>query len=175
MESTLQLYLRLKIDQKDDFLDLQLQKRGFKLTKKSGSGIETFRNYYYEMTGAPGGPQISFKIMPGKGTTQIIAIQLAPDIHPKHLERLFSYIKNFATVVPLDLMDMDIRNKIYEQLHQQGKVDAYYVGLTAEEQLEVERQAFIPIDHKLFLERLQSVGVKEISADQGGRAPDLDK
>jgi hypothetical protein len=161
MESPILLYLRLRIDQKDDFLDIQLQKRGFKLKKKSGSGIETFRNYYYEMTGAPGGPQI-------------IAIQLPPDIHPKHLERLFSSIKDLATVVPLDLLDMDARNKIYEQLHQLGKVDAYYVGLTAEEQLEVERQAFIPIDHKLFLERLQSESAKAVAEDEGGRAPDLD-
>jgi len=169
------LYLRLKLEQKDDYLDLQLQKRGFKLTKKTGEGLESFRNYYYEMTGAASKLEVSFKLMPGKNTTQTISLSLSTDIDPKHIKSLFENIKELSTRMPLDLLDLKRRNIIYEKLHKEGKVNAFYVGLDKEEQLKVEEQAYIPLDSELFLEQNNMGYAEESNEDKGGeRAPDLD-
>lgn len=174
MEPTRLLYLRLRLAQKDAYLDVQLQKGGFKLTKKTGIGLESFRNYFYEMTGAPGALEVSFKIMPGKHTTQIVSLSLAPDIHPKHVERLFTQLSDLSTRIPLDLLDLNVRNKIYKRLHEEGKVNEFYVGLDQGEQLVVEQQAYIPLDAALFLGKEKEEVVQESPRLEGERAPDWD-
>jgi len=174
MESTKLLYLKFKIAQRDDYLDSQLQKRGFKLTKKTGNGLESFRNYYYEMTEAPNALEVSFKIMPGKNTTKTVTISLSPDVHTKHIEDLFLNLNDLSTRLSFDLLDLTARNKIYEGLHKEGKVDAFYIGLDEAGQLEVEQQAYIPLDADSFL----GVKKEDIAQDtlrlEGERAPDLD-
>ncbi len=166
------LYLKLKLEHKEDFLDLQLQKRGFQLLNKTGTGLEQFRNYYYSLPDAPEACEVHFKLVPGKNTTNTITISLMPAITNDQVTAVFERMKAFAKSIPLDLLDLKLRNRFYQQLFEQGVVNAYYVGLNEEEQLEVEKKAYIPIDAILFLQRVRT---PELVAEDGQRAPDLDK
>ena len=169
------LYLQLKLEQKEDYLDLQLQKSGFDLSEKRGEGIESFRKYQYVLPGAEDDILLDFKLMPSKTTTQTVSLKLSRNIKKGQVKQLFENLKHFAASVPLDLLDLDKRNAIYEKLHQQGKVNAYYIGLNDEEQAVVEKQAYIPIDDELLWKNLHTPSLQDFSLrTKGERAPDLD-
>ncbi|MFK7809275.1 MAG: hypothetical protein AB8F74_15835 [Saprospiraceae bacterium] len=173
INSNILLYLRLGITHQEDYLNAQLQQNGFKLVNKTGKGVEVFRNYDYEMKGAPGALKLSLKFMPGKRITRTVSISLSPDIHQKHVKRFFDHLSDLVKLTPFKLLDLQKRNEIYKRLHEEGKVDAFYVGLNKEEQLEIEKQAYIELEYKTFLASCKSIVIRDEN-EEGERAPDLD-
>jgi len=176
MNNSYQLYLKLNKSEDGLMIKQFLQEVGFINFKKTGSDISNFRNYYFQNPESPDQLELHFRILPNETKISTIAIRLFFSCPTNTLKVLFSRLLLLEEILPFQLLDLELRNRNYSELHK-NKEDKISTTIPYREQQDkAEKTAYIPISFDEFLHNSSKVNkrlqffLKESS--KGEKAPD---
>lgn len=131
-------------------LDQFLQKVGFELTKHTGKGLKTFRNYHYQFKTADGMVQLHFTLPPNQVTVKTVSLSLTTEDKRAIVAAVFERLQRLKTDLKFELMDAELKTKHLLTLKEGGKVNEYLIGLTTEETNNLEKLCFVELNAELF-------------------------
>lgn len=87
------------------------------------------------------------------GCTIRIPIRFAYDA----LEKTFEILKELKTIVPFELIDLELRNQILERMSTSTRLTSFHTGLSEKEWKHIRQQAVIPADWQTFFKNEEKI------------------
>ncbi len=176
MNNSYQLYLKLNKSQDGLLIKQSLQEVGFINFKMTGNDLSNFRNYYFRSPESPNQLEVHFRILPNETKVSTIAIHLFFSCPAATLKILFNRLSILEEILPFQLLDLELRNRNYSELHKNKEYPKSSVIISQEQQDKADKTSYIPISFDDFIhnsslveKRLQFFFEEKII---GERAPD---
>jgi len=176
MNNSYQLYL--KLNKSADGLKIKqlLEDVGFFNFKKTGDDIGNFRNYYFRTPESPNQLELHFRILPNETKVSTIAIHLFFSCPAATLKILFTRLSTLEEMLPFQLLDLELRNRNFSELHKSRALSKTTIIISQEEQNTADKTAYIPISFDDFINNFSKVDKRQqfFFNDKGAgeKAPD---
>ena len=73
------------------------------------------------------------------------------------LEKTFEILRELKTIVPFELIDLELRNQILERMSTSTRLTSFHTGLSEKEWKHIRQQAVIPVDWQTFFKNEEKI------------------
>ncbi|MEM6763917.1 MAG: hypothetical protein AAF824_12985 [Bacteroidota bacterium] len=147
------LYLELRPKVKREHLSHFLSQAGLSLI----SDPSFVHTYTYALQKEQARAFWNLMLVPGDDLVYGCTIRIPIRYAYEALARTFQILKELSTVIPFELIDLELRNQILERMSTSTKLTSYHTGLSEKEWKHIRQQAVIPVDWYAFFRNEEKI------------------
>lgn len=143
-------YLMIHEEIESNALAELFQKADFEVTVQKGEGLSTFRNYRHQFKSESGKVDLHFTLPPNQITVKTVSLTFSTEDKREIIALVFEKLKTLKEQLNFDLLDSELKTQYLILLKEEGKVNDYLIGLTAEETKMLDARCFLELDAEIF-------------------------